>query len=123
MSLTKFFLTIEKSSIGRFFANKVRLINQLNPQRIYVENVRSIYNIPHFAAKLFCEMAVIEGIFIKKIGVECKNNDCERIIISVENTNQLPDIISCKNCEILERNQFEFSKNELKTITFYALKP
>lgn len=121
MSLTKFLLAIEKSVIGRFFANKIGLINQLNPQRIYVENVRAIYNIPYFAAKLFCEMAVIEGIFVKKIGVECQNLECERIILSVGNTSDIPSIVSCKNCEILERDKFEFSEKELRKITYYVL--
>lgn len=121
MSLTKFLLTIEKSPIGRFFDKKRKLIEQLNPDRIYIENVRHIYNMPFFAAKLFCEMAVIEGIFKKKIGVECLNDECGRIILSVDNKNDLPEKITCKNCELLERDRFEFTKSGLNLITYYQL--
>lgn len=121
MSLAKFLQTIEKSQIGRFFDRKRRLIEQLNPDRIYVENVRHIYNMPYFAAKIFCEMAVIDGIFEKKIGVECLNTECGRIVISVSDKKDLPDNILCKNCEILERNKYEFPISDVELITYYKL--
>lgn len=121
MSLTKFLLAIEKSAVGRFFENKRRLIEQLNPERIYVENIRAIFNVPMFAAKLYCEMAVIEGVFEKNIGIECPNIDCERIILSVKNKEQIPSTIVCKNCEILEREKYEFSNADVHLITYYKL--
>jgi hypothetical protein len=121
MSLTKFLQTIEKSPIGRFFDRKRRLIEQLNPDRIYVENVRHIYNMPYFAAKVFCEMAVIDGIFEKKIGIECPNIECGRIVISVNDRKDLPKSIQCKNCEILEKDKYEFSISDVELITYYKL--
>lgn len=121
MSLTKLFLTIEKSAIGRFFERKRNLIEQLNPDRIYIENVRAIFNVPHFAAKIFCEMAVIEGVYNRFYGVECNNSDCVRILKSVEKKSDLPTKLKCQNCEILEKDNFEFTTTDLHIVVYYKL--
>ncbi len=121
MSLTKFLQVIEQSPIGRFFDRKRKLIEQLNPERIYVENVRQIYNMPNFAAKIFCEMAVIEGIFERKIGIECPNLECGRIILSVNKSSEIPNEVRCMNCEILEKDTFSFSSSKVHQIVYYKL--
>lgn len=121
MSLIKFLQIIEKSPVGKFFESKLHLIGKLNPDRIYVENIRAIYNLPTFAAKFFCEMAVVEGVFKKGIGVECLNSSCERIILSVSSEKQIPQNLNCQNCEMLEMDRFEFDKSELHIITYYQL--
>lgn len=121
MLLSRFFQIIDNSFIGRFINKKISLIDQLNPDRIYIENIRAFYNMPYFAAKIFCDMAVAEGVFRKKIGIECSNDDCGRIVLSVTKTSEIPDEIKCSTCELLERDKYIFSKSEIRTITYYQL--
>lgn len=123
MSLLQFFQKIDGSAVGKFIDRKLNVLNSLNPDRIYVEIIRSFYNMPFRLARFFCEMAVKENLFFKKIGVICPNDDCERIIMSVDSHNEIPEHIHCDNCELLERERFEFTRDEIKTVEFYQLNP
>lgn len=119
MSLVKFFQVIDKSKIGKFIDKKMNVLEATDPNRIYVENIRSFYNLPTFVAKFFCEMAVKENLFLKKTGVYCP--ECERMVMSVEKLSQIPKKIKCDNCELLEKNNCEFTPKEKNLLVFYQL--
>lgn len=93
-----------------------------DPDRIYIENVRSFFNIPFFLAKLFCEMAVKEGYFEKRIALICPNNNCSRVIKSTNNEISIPNDLKCLNCEINEEDNFIFDKSEVRKVIYYRLK-
>lgn len=115
----KFLQIIDNSFIGSFIGKRMRVLEVTDPQRIYVENVRSFYNIPFRLAKLLCEMAVRDRLFVKKIGIYCP--DCERLILTVDNYSQIPPNIKCSTCELLEKDTFEYEESEYKIIEFYQL--
>ncbi len=119
MSLKKFFRVIDNSFIGRIVDSKLSIIEHTDPQRIYVENVRAFYNLPTFAAKFICEVAVREDVFIKKIAINCP--DCGRVIMSVSRKKDIPDTIKCEHCELLEKDKFEFTLTDRDTMEFYQL--
>ena len=98
---------------------KSELMAKTDPNRIYVENVRSFFHVPHSVAKFFCEMAVKEGYFKKKTAIVCPNNSCGRVIKSVDSIDN--DIFKCKNCEMNEEIQCEFDIDSVKKIEFYQL--
>ena len=100
----------------------LRTIENIDPGKIYVENVRSMYNIPRFAARLLCEMAVVDNIFIKKIGVICGNEECNRVIDQFNSNEEIPKIISCDICESEDREHSSFNTADLRRIEFYQLK-
>jgi hypothetical protein len=117
MSFQRFYQIIEKSFIGRFLEKRINVLEHTNPDRIYIENVRSFYNMPFWAAKFFCELAVKEGIFRRRIGIVCPNDG--RIIQTIDNLSEIPETITCINCQQLEIDKYEFSKSDVKTIIFY----
>jgi len=119
MLLLKFFQTIDNSFIGRFIERKLELIGNTEPERIYVENIRSFYGITTPVAHFFCEMAVKENLFEKMHGVECPN--CNRIIDSARFETSFPEIIYCETCQLLERDRYEFRKSECVVTPFYRL--
>lgn len=119
MSLKRFFQIIDKSFIGKAINKRIEIIGATDPNRIYVENIRSFYNIPLKAARFFCNMAVREKLFVRKIEVMCPNED--RSILVVDSVNDIPDLIHCNNCEMLEENKFEFAKEDIKTMEFYQI--
>jgi hypothetical protein len=119
MSLTQLFQTIDNSFIGRFVDKKLNVLNHTNPNRIYVENVRSFYNLPFSVARFICEVAVREGIFTKHYALECPNEG--RVIITTNNRSWLPETVVCQNCELLERDKYEFRLSECKVTEFYKL--
>lgn len=44
---------------------------RLDPDRVYLENVRSLLEVSTFSAKLVCETAVRRGIFIRRTSLIC----------------------------------------------------
>lgn len=121
MSLTNFLNIIDHSFVGRFFDRKLDVIRKTNPNRIYVENIRSFYHIPKKLAKFVCEVAVSEGVFRKKYGLICPNDDCERIVLSFDSRDEIPEYFECENCETQEREVCSFKTEDKYIITYYQL--
>lgn len=97
-----------------------QLIQATDPERIYVENVRSFFHLPLKAAKILCELAVKEGLFRKKYGVSCPS--CGRIIKSFDNIQNIPVEIICELCLDLEEPKHLFNKDEIEIIEYYQLR-
>ena len=96
-------------------------IENINPEKIYVENVRSFFKVPSMVARLMCEMAVVDSLFVKKYGIVCPNSDCRRIIESYYDKNSIPEEITCEICENEESEKFTFKVSKLEIIEFYQL--
>lgn len=121
MLLMKFFQIIDNSFLGKFIDNKLNLIAAIDPDRIYVENIRSFYSLPTSVAKMFCEMAYKENLFKKNIAVECPNESCERVIEVYNTKQEIPDLLECEHCLLLEKDKYKFKKNEMNFVEFYQL--
>lgn len=97
-------------------------IKKLKPGNIYVENVRSLYNISTSKARVLCEMAVQDDVFVRRFGLVCPNTDCQRIIASYDSLESIPDTITCEICEMEGKEQFSFDTRDIQIIQFYQLK-
>lgn len=64
----------------------------LNPERIYVENVRSILNVSHARARRICETAVRRGMFRRQVLVLCPDGS---VGASAPDESQLPPRTRC----------------------------
>jgi hypothetical protein len=102
-----------------FLQKYLQTIEQVNPDRIYVENVRSFFNVPRIVAKLLCEIAVVDKSFKKKIGYICPVH--KHIIAGFSENEQVPETIICDICEGEECTTFEYKTSDLNTIEFYQL--
>jgi hypothetical protein len=121
MLFEKFLNLIDRTPVGTTINKRIDIIEKTDPDRIYVENIRSFYNLPYFAAKALCEIATKEHIFKKKFGLICPNNDCRRIIHSYE-LNEKPDnTITCTQCLLDEHENSTFDTSTLEIIEFYQL--
>lgn len=106
--------------LKKLLKKQSQLLQATNPERIYVENVRSFFHLPHQAAKTLCELAVKEGLFKKKYAVSCPS--CGRIIESFDNVEKIPEELTCEICQDLEEPKYTFQKDELEIIEYYQLK-
>lgn len=106
---------------NKFFKNKARIIEITDPDRIYIENVRSFFNISSRFAKFLCETAVRQGLFEKKIAIECTNSDCKRIIRVFDYSEELPEALNCIVCELEGKEKYKYDKSEYKLVEFYKL--
>ena len=112
---------IDSTFIGKLISKWQDIIQETDPDRIYVENVRSFFNIPTKVAKFLCELAVRQGLFKRRIGIICENEDCERIILTINDKKDIPSVVECHTCKLRENPNFEQSNADLQTITFYQL--
>lgn len=96
-------------------------IESINPNKIYVENVRSFFKVPTYVAKLMCEIAVSDRLFTKKIGIVCPNSDCKRIILTFNSYKEIPSEISCSICEADDNLTSTFLTEKLEKVEFYQL--
>lgn len=86
---------------------------------IFVEDVRLALKTTSIRARTYCEMAVIDNLFIRRIGLLCPNN--ENIIQSFSSEKEIPKTITCIECEINGEHEFEFNTIELRRIVYYKL--
>lgn len=98
----------------------LQTIKDIDPGKIEVENVRSILNTSRFNAKLICEMAVQENIFIKKYGLICPNDG--RIIKEYDNPEEYPTTLTCTLCEDGDVDPSTFQTASLRKIEYYKLR-
>jgi hypothetical protein len=103
----------------KFFDNKATIVEKTNPDRIYVENVRSFFNIPTRWARYICKIAVRQGIFRPKFAVECKNESCNRIIKVYESRKEIPEQLECITCQLDGKVDFSFETKDLNIVEYY----
>ena len=119
MLLEKFSEIIDRSGIGAAISDRQRMIEQTNPNRIYVENVRSFFHIPSSVAKGLLDLAVRSGELEKRVGVLCPN--CERMIADAESGYE-PDQVSCNICEVNGEEHSCFPLDACQKIEFYRVR-
>jgi hypothetical protein len=105
----------------KFFDKRAKIVEETDPDRIYVENVRSFLSIPTRWAKFICEIAVKQNIFRKKYAVICINSDCQRVIKSYDNKIDIPKEINCLTCELGGKENHLFETEKLEIEEFYQL--
>ena len=119
MSLQRFLSLIDKTPIGAFVDRQQELLEQTDPDRIYVENIRAFFGIPFNVARALCDLAVREHIFVRKIGLSCPTD--HRILLVVDSESEIPAKVRCEVCEANERDQYEYNGAELERVVFYKL--
>lgn len=122
MSSKRYLKIIDRTFIGSYVEKKKEIIEITDPDRIYLENIRSFFNFPGFFAKFLCELAVRRGLFNKRLGILCPNEDCKRIIKSYKYGEKIGETFRCKICQSLGKPIHEFNKYQIEKLEFYQLR-
>tara|TARA_R110002020_G_scaffold435662_5_gene645855 strand:+ start:450 stop:797 length:348 start_codon:yes stop_codon:yes gene_type:complete len=91
----------------------------LDPDRIYVENIRHLLGTNTRIAKWICKIAVKKGYFEVFYAVECPNESCNRIIKSYSSINDIPNKVTCALCKDENLEDSTFDKKSLNIIPYY----
>jgi hypothetical protein len=91
---------------------------KLNPDKIYVEQVRSLLNVSHERALWICETATRQGVFSRHVEVYCPDGQAAA---SAPTESELPLTVMCWHEEDGDNEEIEMSTRELKKLTFYKL--
>jgi hypothetical protein len=117
--LTRFLDTISKIVPGDPFAGREEAIAQLNPDKIYLENVRSALGVSTRKAQQIIETAVRQGVFQPFIEVICPDG---AVAASARTESELPGKVRCWKEEDGNLQEEEVATETLKKVTFYRLK-
>jgi hypothetical protein len=116
MWLEKFLNTIAK----RFPAKKLsrEALSELNPDKIYVENVRSLLDVSHSNAVEILEDGLKRGLLRSGVEVLCPDGYVAHV---AETENELPTTVTCTTEEDGHPTEVELPTSELKKVKFYKL--
>lgn len=92
----------------------VEALSRLNPDHIEVENVRSVLNISHSAARRICETAVRRGLFVPKTAIVCPDDSIAKVLGARDS---MPQTVKCWN----EGEPLDIATSELEKREFYVL--
>ena len=93
-------------------------LSKLNPEKFYIENVRSLLNVSHDKANRICEMAVRQGFFKKGIEIICPDGV---VAESVDEGNPLPTTVFCYYWDDGDYKEVEINVDGLERNTYYRL--
>jgi len=116
--LEKLFQIISKIVPAELSERELTLLERLNPDKFYVENVRSILGVSQRSAEKICETAVRQGVFQKRVEVKCPDG---AVAASADSEENLPQTVRCFR---EEDGHFEIDilpTADLQKTTFYRL--
>ena len=118
MSFEKFLKTINRFLPGVPFVVDPEVIAQLDPSKIYPENVRSVLGVSAGSAKRICETAVRQGVFSRFVEVSCPDGSAAA---SASTESELPITVHCWKEENGEYGDVELATSDLPKTIFYRL--
>lgn len=119
MSFETFLRRIASLLPGEVLGEKEAIaLAQLNPEKIYVENVRSVLDVSTHRAEQICETAVRQGVFQKGIEVLCPDGV---VAASADSEANLPTTVTCWTDTGRGWDETEIPTAQLRKIPFYRL--
>lgn len=96
--------------------NLLENLAKLDPNRFYVENVRSILGVSYEEAVEVCQTAVEKGIFQEWIEVLCPDGSAAEAAMKIE---ELPDTVVCVDDVDGDYERREYPTVELRKQPFF----
>ena len=96
----------------------LRALSQLDPHKIYLENVRSLLGVSSKKAQSICNAAVRQGVFEKWVEIRCPDGS---VPASAKNESDLPPIVHCWIEGDGHWEETEMESTQLQKVTFYRL--
>ena len=118
MSFNAFWNAISRIVPGNPLSGREAELARLNPEKIYLENVRSVLGVSSPMAQRICETAVRRGLFQRMVEVVCPDGS---IAASAESEASLPPNVTCWKEEQGDLEPVEMATASLSKSVFYRL--
>ena len=99
-------------------AGKEEALAQLNPDKIYVENISALLDVSYKSAKSICETATRQGLFNRGIEVKCPDG---RVAFETTEETHLPETVTCWVEEEGHLEAREMDTSALEKNVYYRL--
>jgi hypothetical protein len=93
-------------------------IARLNPEKIYIENVRSVLGVSAREAEQICETAARQGVFDRCVEVLCPDGV---VAVTAQSEGGLPERVACMVEEAGHLEEIEFPVSDLQKRIYYRL--
>jgi hypothetical protein len=114
----KFWKTISRLLPPGVLKGNLEALSQLDPGHIDIENVRSVLGVSREAARRFCESAVRQGFFLRRVAVSCPDGS---IAATADDEDHLPPTVRCYVQDGDFLRETEIASSELPRHVFYQL--
>ncbi len=118
MLFKRFLKVISVYLPGDGLSGKEEALSKLNPDKFYLENVRSVLGVSHRGALKLCDSAVRQGFFSRRIEVMCPDG---AVAASADSEEQLPAFVRCLSKDDDHFEEVELPTKTLCKITAYSL--
>ena len=118
MLLPRFLEIISKIFPTNPLVGHEEALSKLNPDKIYVENVRSALDVSYQSAVRLCETAVRQGLFERGVEVHCPDGVVGATAVDEAH---LPPIVHCWQQDGEEFEEVDLPTDTLRKTTFYRL--
>lgn len=95
---------------------RLKTLSLIDPQRIYVENVRALLGTTTWIAKQICETAARRGVFVKRVQLLCPDGGA----YTVEDATKIPETIPCRREVDGEIEEYPERTDRLDRLEFYS---
>lgn len=97
---------------------KIEELSRLDPDKFYIENVRSVLNISHKRAKSICDIAVKQGVFEGWIELRCPDGS---VPATAKTEDSLPEKVRCWIEKDGKSEPVWMASSDLQRVPFYRL--
>ena len=118
MSFISFWNAISKIVPGNPLSGREAELARLNPDKIYLENVRSVLGVSSPVAQRICETAVRRGLLQKRVEVVCPDGS---IAASGDSEANLPPTVTFWKEDQGDLEPVEMATASLQKAVFYRL--
>ncbi len=87
-------------------SSRLKALSSLNPDKIYLENISSVFGVSYAIAKLLCETAVRRGVFSRSIEVLCPD---DTVAVTVTSEDDLPLFVLCTTFQDGDYDENEYA--------------
>lgn len=101
-----------------FFRRHREVLAEMDPERIYVENVRAFLGVRYSFAKWLCERACRDGLMEKWIALEHPVHGHVLFAAPADDFDP-PEEVRCETSELTGEGQSVFAPEELKKVEYY----
>jgi hypothetical protein len=116
MWLERFLDTIRRVLPGDPLSGREKELAKLNPEKILVENVRSVLDVSQDEARRVCETAVRQGLFTRGVDVLCPNGSAAA---TKDREEDLPTEVTCIEEQDGHPEEVLLPTEGLRKIVFY----
>jgi hypothetical protein len=114
----KFFETISRLLPERALIGNPEALADLNPNKIYLENIRSVLGVSSRSAQRICDTAVRQGVFRKYVEVVRPDGAG---VVAAESENELPEFVRYWKEEGGNYEELSIPTREHSKTVFYRL--